>query len=94
MDPHAEDESPALGVVVGSCPGDAVCVLDTILGSPADTAGLRQGDYILSVNNKRVTSPHELNQMMEQLGENQELTLVVWRNGQQAEKKIACRNDR
>lgn len=88
VDPHAEDESPALGVVVGSCPGDAVCVLDTILGSPADTAGLRQGDYILSVNNKRVTSPHELNQMMEQLGENQELTLVVWRNGQQAEKKL------
>ncbi|HBJ34134.1 MAG TPA: hypothetical protein DDZ51_05100 [Planctomycetaceae bacterium] len=88
VDPHAQDESPALGVVVGSCPGDAVCVLDTVWGSPADEAGLQQGDYILSVNNKRVTSPHELNQMMEQLGENQELTLIVWRNGQQAEKKL------
>jgi len=88
VDPHAEDESPALGVVVGSCPGDAVCVLDTVWGSPADAAGLRQGDYILSVNNKRVTSPHELNRMMEGLGENQELTLIVWRNGQQTEKKL------
>jgi C-terminal processing protease CtpA/Prc len=88
VDPHAEDESPALGVVVGACPGDAVCVLDTIWGSPADTAGLRQGDYILSVNNKRVTSPLELNKMMEQLGEDQELTLIVWRNGQQSEKKL------
>lgn len=88
VDPHAEDESPALGVVVGSCPGDAVCVLDTIWGSPADTAGLRQGDYILSVNNKRVSSPHELNKMMEQLGKDQELTLIVWRNGQQSEKKL------
>lgn len=87
-DPHAVDESPALGVVVGSCPGDAVCVLDTVWGSPADEAGLRQGDYILSVNNKRVTSPSELNQMMEQLGEDQELTLVVWRNGKQAETKL------
>lgn len=88
VDPHAEDESPALGVVVGSCPGDAVCVLDTVWGSPADEAGLRQGDYILSVNDKRVTSPRELNQMLEKLGDNKDLTLIVWRNGYQEQKTL------
>ena len=87
-DPHAEDESPALGVVTGSCPGDAVCILDTIWGSPADEAGLRQGDYILSVNDKRVTSPAELNKVLEELGNEQDLTLIVWRNGQQEQKTL------
>jgi len=88
IDPYAEDEAPALGVVTGACPGDAVCVLDTIWGSPADEAGVRQGDYILSVNGKRVTSPAELNQILEELDSEQDLTLIVWRNGQQQQKTL------
>jgi len=87
-DPHAEDESAALGVVVGSCPGNAVCVLDTIMGSPADEAGLRQGDYIISVDDQQVTSPLELNRMIERLDAGKEVKLTLWRNGQQTQKQV------
>ncbi len=88
MDEHAEDESPALGVVVGSCPGDAVCVLDTIWGSPADEAGLRQGDYILSVDDKKVSSPKELKQAIEASDAGKEVTLTVWRHGTESKMQV------
>ena len=39
-DEHDADESPQLGVIIGSCPGQGVCVLDTVWGSPADEAGM------------------------------------------------------
>jgi len=87
-DQHAEDESPALGVVVGSCPGNAVCVLDTILGSPADEAGLRQGDYILSIDDQQVTSPLELSRIVEGLDAGKEVKLTLWRSGQQTQKQV------
>ncbi len=88
MDEHAEDESPALGVVVGSCPGDAVCVLDTIWGSPADQAGLRHGDYILAVNDKNVSSPIELKHAIEASDAGKEVTLTVWRHGTETKKQV------
>ncbi len=88
MDEHAEDESQALGVVVGSCPGNAVCVLDTIWGSPADEAGLRQGDYILSVDDKNVSSPKQLNQAIEASDAGKEVTLTVWRHGTESKMQV------
>lgn len=88
MDQHADDESPALGVIVGSCPGEGVCVHDTIWNSPADEAGLRQGDYILSVNGQAVSSPGELKQVVQKLKAGQEATVTVWRQGQKMDKQV------
>ncbi|QEG43771.1 PDZ domain-containing protein [Roseimaritima ulvae] len=88
LDQHADDEAPALGVIVGSCPGRGVCVHDTVWNSPADEAGLRQGDYILSVNGQSVSSPGELKQVVQQLKAGEQANVVVWRQGQEMEKQI------
>jgi len=61
---HADDHSPTLGVIVGSCPGNAVCVKDTLWGSPAAEADIRQGDYILSVDGQQVSSPWQLKEIL------------------------------
>lgn len=41
---RADDESPALGILTGPCPGKAVCVKGTMPYSPADEAGIEPGD--------------------------------------------------
>lgn len=85
---HTEQESSALGVIVGSCPGNGVCVEDTIWASPAHEAGIQQGDFILSVDGKKVASPKELIQMVEKLEAGKQVTLGVWRQGQEMNKQI------
>lgn len=88
-DMRGPGESPALGVIVGSCPGNAVCVLDTIMGSPADDAGLREGDYILRVNDQMVTSPQKLREVVDkQLKVGEKVTLKFWRHGDEMTKEV------
>ncbi len=48
-DEYDPGESPQLGVIIGSCPGAAVCVLDTVWGSPADEAGNVHGEATMTV---------------------------------------------
>lgn len=85
---HAEDEEPALGVIVGSCPGEGVCVKDTVWNSPADSAGIRQGDYILSVDGKKVSSPGELRELIKKMKPGQETSVTVWREGEEMKKEL------
>ncbi len=87
-DEHAEAESAELGVVVGDCPGDAVCVLDSVWGSPADEAGIRQGDYIVSINGKKVTSPRELQEVVGAMQAGEKATVRVWRRGEERDREI------
>lgn len=57
-------------------------VLDTILpGSPAEKAGLRKGDRIISVNDVRIGYWHELTRELEE-GKDEPLRLVFRRNDQ------------
>lgn len=85
---HAPDESPSLGVIVGSCPGQGVCVLDTVWASPADQAGIAHGDYILSVNDTDVSTPKELIQAMKKVKGNKKVKLSVWREGETIERDV------
>jgi serine protease Do len=85
---HAHDETPALGVIVSTCPGNAVCVHATIWGSPAQEADIREGDYILSINQQPVKSPRELQAAVRQVDPEQKVKLVVWRQGQELAKEV------
>lgn len=62
---------------------EGVLVGDVIEGSPAQEAGLSRGDVILSVNEKEVNSPQELQDTIRaiEIGENTEL--VVKRDGKE-----------
>ncbi len=85
---HAEDESPALGVIVGSCPGDGVCVMDTVWGSPAAEAGIRQGDYILAVDDTKISSPQELIQTLAKMKPGTQVSVTTWRQGQEQKTEL------
>jgi len=41
-------------------PGDKVFITDIVKGSPAQKAGLKTGDQIVSINGKKITSPSQL----------------------------------
>lgn len=85
---HEDGETPALGVMVASCPGNAVCVKDVIPGSPADSAGLQEGDYILAINEEQVASPERLRDVVEQMKAKDKVTLRVWRQGEEMTEDV------
>jgi serine protease Do len=50
-------------------------------GSPADDAGLQQGDVIVSVNRKPVRSASDVAQALSSVPQGQDALLLVWSNG-------------
>jgi serine protease Do len=50
-------------------------------GSPADNAGLQQGDIILEVNRKKVQSVSDVQQSLSSVPKGQDALLLVWSNG-------------
>ena len=50
-------------------------------GSPADNAGLQQGDIILEVNRHKVQSASDVQQALSGVGKGQDALLLVWSNG-------------
>jgi serine protease Do len=83
---HVQYQSRALGVVVGSCPGEAVCVYDVLRGSPAEEAGVQAGDYILSVDGQKITNPATFKKMLDQKDADQQIQLKVWRQNQEFDR--------
>jgi len=62
---------------------DGVLIGDVIESSPAEEAGLVRGDVILSVNNKEVNTPQELQDAIRDLEIRDEAELRVIRNGKE-----------
>lgn len=58
-------------------------VSDVAAGSPAEKAGLQNGDVITELNNKKVEGPRELRLMVGALQPGTKVTLKVLRNGQE-----------
>jgi serine protease Do len=50
-------------------------------GSPADEAGLQQGDVIVSVNRKPTHNAQEVAQALSSVPEGQDALVLVWSNG-------------
>lgn len=89
----ARGDSAALGVLVGPCPGQAVCVLDTMSGSPAEGAGIEAGDYIVAINDQVVSSPKELKEKIEGLAASDTINVSIWRDGQTLTKQVALASE-
>ena len=59
-----------------------------VLGSPADKAGLKNGDIILEINKERLDPDHTLASIIQKYQVGDELTLKVFRDGKEFEVKV------
>jgi len=50
-------------------------------GSPADQAGLQQGDVIVQINHQAVSKPSDITNLVKQMKVGQKVALLVWRQG-------------
>lgn len=69
-----------LGVHLQESPTTGVYITETLRGGPAANAGIRSGDYILSVAGTDIDSPRAFRQAMGNLKHGQRAKVVVWRN--------------
>lgn len=88
--PESESRQPrvALGVMVAPTPNSGVLVLDVRPGSPAADAGLRFGDFILSVDGRKVATPEELLNAISDRKPESEAKLRLWRNGEEQDVTV------
>ena len=71
--------TPALRQQYGFTPTAGAVVLDVIAGSPADKAGLVQGDVIVDINGTAITSSESLQSVVQQskAGQSVQVTYYV-----------------
>lgn len=58
-------------------------------GSPAEQAGLREGDIILYLYGNQVRGSSDLQRVLSSLPEGQPVQLIWWRNGREMEGRLA-----
>ncbi len=85
---YQEDDVPAFGVVVDSSPSGAVLVLDTVQGCPAEKAGIEYGDYLTSINGKKIKSPEQFRELVQGMKPGEEISVTVWRQGDKMNKRV------
>jgi serine protease Do len=56
-----------------------------ISGSPADNAGVQDGDIITAINDEQIDATHTLDEILTQYSPGEELTIVVLRKGENKE---------
>ncbi|MBI3837849.1 MAG: PDZ domain-containing protein [Planctomycetia bacterium] len=76
---YVNRSSAFLGVDLDQRNQNAAAVSRVIPGSPAEQAGLSEGDEIWSVNDRRINSPQELSFVIGQLQPGQTVSLLVGR---------------
>jgi len=67
----------------GVAAGQGVLIEETVGGSPADEAGLRANDILVSINGSRLTGPSELRVQLKKYKEGDEVALVYMRGGKE-----------
>lgn len=92
----AQDEKPKgpgyLGVTMEDLEDDArkqhglaadegVVITSVVPGSPADAAGLKEGDIVLSIDDTKIGAIDKLAQTIQQKGAGREVAITVMRNG-------------
>ncbi|CAN5613515.1 hypothetical protein BH20CHL6_BH20CHL6_14510 [soil metagenome] len=76
-----EQELPVDYGVLVSPPSSQPNLSAVLEGSPADEAGLRDGDIILAVNEERIDAQNTLDELLTQYAPGEELSLEVLRDG-------------
>ena len=75
-------EHAYLGVKIGDAPNAAGALVGSIVsGSPADKAGLRQGDIITAVDGKTIASSDDLTARVASYAPGDKVTLTIDRKG-------------
>ena len=59
-----------------------------LAGSPADDAGLQEGDIILEVNDQKLDSAHALDELLTQYAPEEELTLSILRDNEPLDLEV------
>jgi len=73
----------ALGIAMGDEPGDKGVEVEQIHpGSPADRAGVRQGDILVSLDGKAIAHPVDVRQLLHTKRNGDQLQIIVKRNGE------------
>jgi predicted metalloprotease with PDZ domain len=74
-------DKPILGVMLEPSPTTGVLVTAVMPDGPADAAGIREGDYILSLDGQRISSPDVLSQQISNKDLGDQIQVTVWRDG-------------
>jgi serine protease Do len=82
------DVSPAVAQAHGLPTVAGAMVVQTEPGSPADAAGLRQGDLVIGIADREVLTVSDLQARLAQLQAGSTATLTVLRNGRQQDVRV------
>jgi len=82
------NEQGGLGVVVSDSPGDGIVILDVHRNTPAWTSGIQTGDFLISVNQKKVLTPDDFLVMIRQQAPGEAVRLSLWRDGKNREGTV------
>ncbi len=67
---------------------EGVLVSGVKAGGPADRAGVKSGDVVLSINNMAVNDVNQLRNMIAEAGAGAEVTLTILRNGNRQDVRV------
>ena len=78
---YPQDVTPTIARQFGVKDSEGALVGEVVAGSPAQKAGLKNGDIILDVNGKQITNANQLRNMISTMQPNSNVNLKVWRDG-------------
>lgn len=77
-----------LGLTVNDSPGIGVQVIGVLWGGPAGRAGIRSGDYVMSVAGASIKTPTDLREAVRSADADTKLEIGIWRKGETLSKTI------
>lgn len=81
IDRRAHRAPGELGLRLGNIADHGLAIANLVTDSVFYNAGIRPGDYIVSIDGHQLTGPDQFDQYLYANGPNQPVTIVVWRNG-------------
>ncbi len=59
-------------------------VIEIVVGSPAEKAGIKPGDIIIKINNEKITKDNSITQVISRKKVGEEIKVTVWRSDKEA----------
>lgn len=84
-----QDITPELAESFGVKESKGVIVADVVKDGPADTAGIKRGDVVTTLNGKEIENAHALSRFVAATAPGTQATLQVMRDGKTRDIKIA-----